>query len=315
MGTNIPPTKEFRDHVKSLRGIFVDDRYLYTWGPGYILEGDSYPKDTVYIYDKKRDFALDGMLLGHGQDIACVASDDKHIFVGGGGGKDLTGYRYSVLCTYDKTTQLLQDDAGGDEYRAVSLFNDGSNLFMGTDDGRIIVHELDTLRELMTIWPENTRMESGVLFASETNVYSGSSMGNLIAWKKGNFKLQGSWPGHAKGMSRIVGDKTRLFSGDWSGEIIAWDTDTHTPLARWSAHTGRVQGLAFQGFYLFSCGGDDHLVKVWDAEKYKEFQAVQHHTARVIALAADGVYLYTGYEDGVVAAWQLSHILEQVGRI
>ncbi len=313
MATDIPPTKIFHDHVKKLGGIFVDDQYLYTWGPGYIPERDSYPKDTVYIYDKERGFALDGMLLGHGQDIRCVASSTKYIFVGGGGGKDLTGYRYSVLVTYDKTTQLLRSDDGGDEYYAESLFNDGSYLFMGTSDGRIIVHELDSLREFMTIFPHNTKMSSTVLFADEVNVYSGGSTGNLIAWQKGKWKLQGRWPGHAKGMSRLIGDKTHLFSGDWGGEIIAWDLDIHAPRAKWSAHAGRVQGLALQGAHLFTCGGDDHLIKVWGADSFHELVVMQHHPASIIALVADETFLYAGYADGIVVAWEISQILDRAG--
>ncbi len=299
--------------MKKLGGIFVDDRYFYTWGPGYVLEGDSYPKDTVYIYDKKRAFAFDGMLVGHGQDITCVASDPTRIFVGGGGGKDLTGYRYSVLCTYDKTTQLLQDDEGGDEYRAVSLLYDGTHLFMGTDDGLIIVHKWGPALEYFTLWPEKTRTCAEVLFADEAYLYSAGNNGSLISWEKDKFVYKGEWLGHANQISRIIGSKINLISGDSGGEIIIWDAKSGNQLTRWKAHTGRINGLTLQGSHLFSCG-QDQLIKIWNVDNHKELSALQHHPAPVIALEIDDSFLYAGYADGVIDAWEISKVIEQVGR-
>ncbi|OLS14282.1 MAG: hypothetical protein RBG13Loki_2106 [Promethearchaeota archaeon CR_4] len=86
----ISPSKVVTPELKKINGISGDERYLHLWGTGYQPGGYTMLVGIVHFYDRTRKFALDGMLVCSGQDVAAVTANTVYIFTGGGGGNNLT---------------------------------------------------------------------------------------------------------------------------------------------------------------------------------------------------------------------------------
>ena len=309
---NIPPLKVLKDHRDAIRGIHVDDRYLYSWGKGYVPEGHSYPLDMVFVYEKGRDFRLDGMLVGFGQDIFCLTSDSSRIFVGGGGGKDLTGYRFSVLRVYDKETQLLKQDEGGDEYRATALIHDGEHLYMGTSDGTIIVHDIATLREEKTLFGHRDAWtDADHLFVDQEYLYAPGSKKNVKLWDKKTLNDAASLEGHGDDVKAVISGQGRIVAACRDGTITFWDARSREKLVTVAAHVGIVHSIVMEGEHLFTCGADK-TIKLWNMQTAREMLSFTANGKMATTLAIDSTHLYVGLDDGSLAIWKIGDIIGAV---
>ncbi len=307
---NIPPFKVLKDHRDAIRGIHVDTRYIYSCGKGYVPEGYSFPLDTVFIYDKERDFQIDGMLVGYGQDIFCISSDSSHIFVGGGGGKDLTGYRFSVLRVYDKETQLLKRDDGGDECYAIALTNDDEHLFMGTSDGLIIVSDLATMREIKTLYGHNDALtDAEHLFVDEDYLYAPASKNIIKLWDKKKLEDAATLEGHSGDVTAVITGFGKIVVAYRDGTITFWNKNTREKLVTITAHAGIVHSVVMEGMHLFSSGADK-TIKLWNMETSTEMLSFSANGKMATKLGIDSKYLYAGLDDGTLAIWKIGAITD-----
>jgi WD40 repeat protein len=89
---------------------------------------------------------------------------------------------------YDRATQLLLHDWGGDEYRVTSMFFDGKYLYAGTSDGVLNVHDKQTLREVKSIYGYEDGAASNQVASNGSWLYSGGRKGSVRTWDMQTFK-------------------------------------------------------------------------------------------------------------------------------
>lgn len=307
------PLHILKDLVKHGKGIHVDADYLYAWGPGYIPEGYSYPIDTVFIYNKHESFELDGMLVGFGQDIYCVASTDNRIIVGGGGGKDLTGYRYSVLRLYNRETQLLEQDWGGDEYRVTSLFVDEKHVYAGTSDSELLIHDKDTMRQVKSLYRFPDQTAGKHIAVDGSWLYGGTMDGAILAWNKATFDQAASLKAGSSLVTHVITRDGIVYAADESGTIYSWKASTRTQLASARVSNGWVRGLVVHGQHVFT-GDKTGKISAWNADDFQNVLSFSSGDGAITGLLADERYLYTSKDDGAVQVWNIADVLSNIKR-
>ncbi|MBN2150833.1 MAG: hypothetical protein JW839_05295 [Candidatus Lokiarchaeota archaeon] len=304
------PHKILKDHQKDVRGIHVDADFLYTWGPGYVPDGRSSPVDTVFVYDKKREFAMDGMLVGFGQDILCATSTSDRIVVGGGGGKDLTGYRFSVLRLYNKETQLLEQDWGGDEYRVTSLFADDGYVYAGTSDSWLLVHDKATMREVKTIRDFVDQSPGTHVAADGSCLYCGAPDGAVRVWSKATWTPEPPLRSDAGMMTHVIVNDNRIYGADGSGNLVVWNASTPMATSCFRACDGPARGMALSGKHAF-IGDARGTISAWDAGDLRKTLSFVGRKVPIAGIHADDQHLFASYEDGAVLVWAIAELLSR----
>ncbi len=308
MPNRAPPCKILNDHPKKVGGIHVDADFVYTWGPGYVPDGYSSPIDTVFIYDKRKGFVLDGMLVGFGQDIYCATSTGERIVVGGGGGKDLTGYRFSVLRLYNKETQLLEQDWGGDEYRVTSLFADEKYVYAGTSDSALLVHDKATMKEIKSVYDFVDRSPGTHATADGPRLYCGAGSGTVKVWSKATWAPEPPLKSDGSIITHVIAKDGRVFGVDESGNAIAWNAGTQAATSCIHACDGPARGMALSGRHVF-IGDSSGTITGWNAGDLRKAFSFAERKVPITALHADDRHLYASYDDGAVLVWDAAELL------
>ncbi len=303
----LAPAFTLSDHKNKVVGITSDESYLYTCGPGFVPEGYSSPVDTVFIYSKEHAFSIDGMLVGFGQDIRCVGSDANWIFSGGGGGKDLTGYRYSALRVYDKKTQLLHDDWGSDEYWVTSVLSDGVHLFAGTSDGSIDVYDAATLRSIKSLYRHDGWAGVTRLGSDDAYLYSAASGKTIVLWDKKKLELARSLDGGGCMLVDLcIGNECIVAATD-DGHVLGWTRDGYAPLGNARVRGNGPNHVAAIGDGI-AVGGGGLVVQVLSSPGLQELRAFTTGESPITALHADASFLYVGHQDGSVGIFDMPAI-------
>lgn len=107
-------------------------------------------------------------------------------------------------------------------------------------------------------------------------------------------------------VTSVVVNGTMWAAGSDSGEIHLWYEDGRLLRLMLSAHTGRVNALAFShdGQYLISASGDA-TIKFWHIESGTLHLSLHGHSSSVTSFAftPDGLHLISGGEDGTMRLW------------
>jgi WD40 repeat protein/serine/threonine protein kinase len=143
---------------------------------------------------------------------------------------------------------------------------DGKRLALVTTDGRLLLWDTDTGKELYRTSPHTQMIAS-------------------IAWSP---------------------DGDLLASASWDETVKIFDATTGQVLRTLHGHAGRVQSVAFnpRGKLLVS-GGWDATVRIWEAETGQEFQALREHQTPIygVAFSPDGRLLATASSNGNLKIW------------
>eukprot|EP00965_Chrysotila_dentata_P240489 6203748-Pleurochrysis_carterae.AAC.3 len=101
-----------------------------------------------------------------------------------------------------------------------------------------------------------------------------------------------------------------FFSGNARGGIRLWDVREHTCVASFNDEakaSSSVAGLAVCGGLLFSCGGNDRVVRVWDVRMRRVVSRLRGHMGRVLSIAAESrASIVSGDGAGQVRRWNLN---------
>jgi WD40 repeat protein len=156
------------------------------------------------------------------------------------------------------------------------------------------------------------------LAISPDETLAAGGVGNaIIVWdtETGDelFRLSGTnQTGHTNRVRSIAfnPEGTLIASAGADGRIVIWDVATQTQSARWEAHTGGANTLAFSprdGQLLLS-GGEDRLINLWNPLTGALVQNYTGHSGAVnsVAFNNDGTLFASGSDDDRVGVWSLA---------
>ena len=101
-----------------------------------------------------------------------------------------------------------------------------------------------------------------------------------------------------------------IAAGLFAGDIITLDAITGTHISKFSAHTGRVNSIAFSsdGKFLVS-GGDDNTINLWDIQTGGIVRTFHGHINEFmdiiysVSISMDHNMIVSGSSDGTICMW------------
>jgi WD40 repeat protein/serine/threonine protein kinase len=195
---------------------------------------------------------------------------------------------------------------------------DGTRLALATMDGRVVLWDTATGKELLRKTP-HAQLVAAVAYSPD-----------------GQFIASASWDETVKILRAATGDVVRvlhppeggrfqclafqpdgkrLATGGWDGMIRLWDLQTGSQVQLLSEHKMTVSGVAFSpdGKFLASAGSNGNL-RIWDLASGRFIQSVTARAGAVLsnAFSPDGRYLAYSGGDGTVRVWEVESGVERV---
>ena len=153
-----------------------------------------------------------------------------------------------------------------DRVVSVALSPNGKTIAMGSDDGPIHLHDLDTSENKITLSGHKWQVQS-------------------LAFSP---------------------DGKTLVSGSWDQTVRLWDADTGEHKQTLTTHTNWVGSLAFSpDGKTISSGSRDGTIRFWDARTGNPKNIITGHTSFIedFAFSSNGQTIISGYSDGAIRLW------------
>jgi len=141
-------------------------------------------------------------------------------------------------------------------------------------------------------------------------LYSGSTNGNVYAWKIQDRELMSTFSGHSDIIMSLVGLKklNNIASGSLDKSICVWDSYTNAQILKLVGHKKGILDLSYSPQYrlLFSCGFE-HDACVWSPlGKNLVYRLKGHHASLTGVVAVeDTPEIITGDITGVFKLWDI----------
>ena len=195
----------------------------------------------------------------------------------------------------------------------VSISPDGKLLASCSEDGTIILWDLDKRKQLSVIKPASGEVYSKLSFSPDSKgLVSGSSTDSALDyWDVRSGKLQRHFAGHPDETACMTfnDEGNRLAVGCIKGQIAVWNTKTGELNMTLPGHSRAVQAVAFleDKKELLSVGSDRRLCR-WnlDTGKHTETKLDFPNDIRCAAFSHDRKLLAIGDHQHLVTLWDVA---------
>jgi WD40 repeat protein/serine/threonine protein kinase len=225
--------------------------------------------------------------------------------------------KLAEICFWDaKSGQLIRTLVAPRTTHRLAFRSDGERLALGTTDGKIMIRDATTGKELLRETP-HTQAVTALAFSpngqalacaswDQTVKVCNSSTGQVLHVLKGHTGPVQAVTFHPRGRW--------LASGSWDNTVKLWDVTAGKEVLTLRGHKSAVYGVAFSpdGEFLASAGSNGNL-KIWEVATGKVVQSVTGQTGAMlgIAFSPDGRYLASGGSDATVRIWQVDSGVER----
>ena len=213
--------------------------------------------------------------------------------------------------TYRESPALLRVLTGHqDQVNSVALSGDGRYIVSGSNDGTVVVWDLQTGARLHELTGHQDWVNSVALSGDGRYIVSGSDDRTVAVWDLQTGARLHQLTGH-QGRVRSValsGDGRHIVSGSSDKTVAVWDLQTGARLHQLTGHQDWVNSVALSGDgrHIVS-GSSDKTVAVWDLQTGARLHQLTGHQDWVnsVALSGDGRHIVSGSDDRTVAVWDL----------
>jgi WD40 repeat protein/class 3 adenylate cyclase len=150
----------------------------------------------------------------------------------------------------------------------VAFHPDGTTALSGSDDGALILWEVNTGENLRRLEGHAGAVNSVVFGPDRQTALSGSDDATLVLWDVTSGEPIHRFEGHAGGVNSIAlsSDGQTALSGSADTTLILWDVANGEVLHRFEGHINQVEGVVFGlgGRTMLSAG--DNTIRLWDLE-------------------------------------------------
>ena len=190
---------------------------------------------------------------------------------------------------------------------------DGETLAIGSDNGAIYLHDLNTGELKMTLSKQKEDVDY-LTFSPDGNTIATSSLSlddettRLCLWdvRTGTHRIilteHTRW---VRGLAFSPDGKT-IASGDGDGTIRFWDIHTGNPKNTFTGHSEEVYSVALnQNGDIIASGCNTGIIRLWDADTRQPIKTLNGSKdgyitfARSIVFSPDGKTLFCGTDDGI----------------
>ncbi|MCK4628852.1 MAG: family 43 glycosylhydrolase [Sedimentisphaerales bacterium] len=272
---------------------FSPDGKVLATGSGLWLSGEY---NTLVLWDVKTGKEL-LILKGHRRAVLEIAfSRDGNILVTSG--EDKTGE--------DKTVKLW-DAHTGEELRSlvtntdavcsIVFSSDGKHLVTGSQDGTVIVWDIDQWVESKRIQPDGSAAQ-GVFISPGGDKFARVADGGTIElWNIKNEKLLKTLPNEKKVTCVAFSPRGEYLAiGNNDGTSQLWSTISWSEILNFRGHASEITSIAFSPTgNFFATGSSDTYVKIWNTHMIGEKQPLSGHTGEIqgTVFSPDGQILVT----------------------
>jgi WD40 repeat protein len=194
--------------------------------------------------------------------------------------------------------------------RSVAFSPDGLLLASGDDDGKLMLWEVRTAKELARLNAQGKIINSLAFSADGLLLASAESDGRVTLWNVKSRAEARTLTGHEDAVNSVAfsSDRLTLASGGRDGAVKLWNIQTGEAVKTLTGHNDSVHSVAFSpnGLTLAS-GSLDRTVRLWDAKTGKVEKTLTGHEASVasVAFSPDGRTLASGSADQTLILWDV----------
>ncbi|MCK4335458.1 MAG: hypothetical protein KAW40_01910 [Candidatus Aenigmarchaeota archaeon] len=191
---------------------------------------------------------------------------------------------------------------------------DGTNFYVGSEDGRVLVLDLDG-QILEEINASPASMVSSIAIDEDSKfLYAGSHDNVIRIWDTQDWSLVKVIEEHKLPVNALVLDGRYLYSASGDGSVKVWDKHTMVLVKNLTTHTewrtARNEGyvvwkMVVHGNKVYT-GHVNGKIRIWDLNTDSLVKEVEAHTGDVGALVTDGQYIFSSrYMEKSVKIWTM----------
>ena len=198
-----------------------------------------------------------------------------------------------------------------DRVNSVSFSPDGTRLVSGSRDGRAILWDVETGKQMASLEGHRGAVNAVSFSPDGKTLVSGSRDGRAILWDVETAKHSAALDGHQGAVNAVSfsPDGTRLAAAS-ATDVVLWDVETSKQIVKLQGHTGPVLSVSISpgGGLLASGGGwEDFTVRLWDLTTHREITVLGEHSNPVLSVSfsPDGATVASASTDRSVILWDV----------
>jgi WD40 repeat protein/DNA-binding CsgD family transcriptional regulator len=205
-----------------------------------------------------------------------------------------------------------------DAVRSVSVSPDGRTMLSASQDGSLILWDVQTGEQLRQFTGHEGNVWTVVFHPDGQTALSGSVDRTLILWDIETGELLRRFTGHTADVRMVAispNGRTAL-SASYDHLAILWDIETGAEIRRFVGHEDWLWTVAFSpdGRTMLSGSGNqeggspDTTMRLWNLETGEEMRRFEGHTdtVRTVMFSPDGRTALSGSFDSTLILWDLN---------
>lgn len=222
-------------------------------------------------------------------------------------------HREGTIEVWDKSSGSLEGRFSVDA-SVWSSETDGTNLYVGSTDGRVFVIDLtgQILKEINI--SSDLTISSIAIDKDSQFLYTGSYDNIIRVWDMRDWSLVKVIEEHNLPVNDLVLDGRYLYSASGDGSVKVWDKQTMVVVKNLTTHTewltARNEGYAIWEMVVHGnkvyTGHVNGKIRIWDLDTDSLVKEIEAHTGDVGALITDGRYIFSSrYREKSVKIWTM----------